>query len=77
MASDSREMDEDERMAAMDEDREKTLRVLVELAIASDPVPCYDGQRAERLLRSQSSREELAQLGVAPEFLDRLWPRES
>jgi hypothetical protein len=58
----------------MDDDRRKTLEALVDIAMADDPVPCYDGAMAERLLRSQSSREELAAIGVAPAILERLWP---
>lgn len=58
----------------MDDDRRKTLEALVDIAMADDPVPCYDGSMAERLLRSQSSREELAAIGVDPAVLERLWP---
>ena len=58
----------------MDDDRRKTLEALVDIATADDPVPCYDGTMAERLLRSQSSRQELAELGVDPSMLERLWP---
>jgi len=58
----------------MDEDRRSTLRALVDLAMADDPVPCYDGAMAERLLRSQSSREELTEIGVDPVIVERLWP---
>jgi hypothetical protein len=58
----------------VDDDRLATLRVLVDLAMADDPVPCYDGSMAERLLRSQSSREELAEIGVDALILERLWP---
>ena len=58
----------------MDDDRRSTLQALVDLAMADDPVPCYDGSMAERLLRSQSSREELTSIGVDPVVLERLWP---
>lgn len=58
----------------VDDDRSKTLQALVDLAMADDPVPCYDGAMAERLLRSQSTREELAAIGVDPVILERLWP---
>lgn len=58
----------------MDDDRRSTLQALVDLAMADDPVPCYDGAMAERLLRSQSSREELTEIGVDPAVLERLWP---
>lgn len=58
----------------MDDDRRKTLEALVEIAIADDPVPCYDGSMAERLLRSQSSRAELEEIGVDRAILERLFP---
>lgn len=58
----------------MDDARRSTLQALVDLAMADDPVPCYDGAMAERLLRSQSSREELTSIGVDPAVLERLWP---
>lgn len=58
----------------MDGERRKTLEVLIDIAMADDPVPCYDGSMAERLLRSQSNREELAEMGVDPTILERLWP---
>ena len=58
----------------MDDNRRSTLQALVDLAMADDPVPCYDGAMAERLLRSQSSREELETIGVDPAILERLWP---
>jgi hypothetical protein len=58
----------------VDDERRKTLEALVDIAMADDPVPCYDGTMAERLLRSQSTREELAAIGVDPVILERLWP---
>jgi hypothetical protein len=58
----------------MNEERRKTLRVLVDLAMADDPVSCYDGAMAERLLRAQTNREELAEIGVDELILERLWP---
>ncbi|MBI2215562.1 MAG: hypothetical protein HYU52_18095 [Acidobacteria bacterium] len=58
----------------MDDDRRRTLEALIDIANADDPVPCYDGSMAERLLRSQSSREELAEIGVDLAILERLWP---
>jgi hypothetical protein len=64
----------EDSLSMSEEDRRRTLAVLVELAIAADPRSCYDGARAEALLRSQSSYEELRELGVDPAFLDRIWP---
>ena len=61
----------------MDEDRRETLATLVELAEANDAISCFDSQRAESLLLSQSSREELEMLGIDSPVLDRLWPEKS
>ncbi len=58
----------------MDDDRRKTLQALIDIAMADDPVPCYYGSMAERLLKSQSTREELSEIGVDPTILERLWP---
>jgi len=58
------------------EDREKTLRVLVDLVVADDPVPCFSGSNAVRLLRSQSSPEELRRIGIDPETIRQVWPEE-
>ena len=55
-------------------DREETLKVLVELVVADDAASCYDGGRALRLLRSQSSPEELERLGVDAETIKLVWP---
>jgi hypothetical protein len=59
------------------EDREKTLRVLVDLAVADDLVSCFSGSNAMRLLRSQSSPEELRRIGIDPETIRQVWPEES
>lgn len=59
-----------------DESREKTLRVLVDLAMADDPVSCFSGSSAARLLRSQSSPEELRAIGIDPEAIRLIWPEE-
>jgi len=56
-----------------DENREKTLRALIDIAVADDPVSCYDGSRAMRLLRSQSSPEELERMGVDQEVIKQIW----
>ena len=62
-------------MAAVnDENREETLRILVDLAMGDDPVLCFEGSRALRLLRSQSSPEELARIGIDPETVKQVWP---
>lgn len=61
---------------ADERNREETLKVLVDLAIADDALSCYDGGRALRLLRAQSSAEELRSLGVNPEAIRLIWPDE-
>ena len=48
----------------MDDDRRKTLLALVELAEGSSAASCWDDQRAENLLRSQSSPDELREIGT-------------
>lgn len=44
--------------------REKTLRTLIDLAGSSNPADCWGDGRAEELLRSQSTPEELRALGA-------------
>ena len=53
---------------SMDEGRRKTLLELIELADESSPNACWDDARAMQLLRTQSTAEELRELG-APEGL--------
>lgn len=59
-----------------DENRAETLKVLVEFAMADDPTSCFEGSRALRLLRSQSSAEELGVIGIDPEAIKLIWPDE-
>lgn len=63
-------------MIAMEDksDREETLRVLVDLAMTDDAASCFDGRRAMRLLRSQTTREELESLGVDRVTINQIWP---
>ena len=61
---------------AEERDRQETLRVLVDLAMADDPASCFDGGRALRLLRSQSSPAELESIGVKQETIKLIWPDE-
>jgi hypothetical protein len=58
----------------MDDERRRTLLLLVELSRTSDPVSCWDQERAERLLRNQSSRDELRDAGVDEQTIERLFP---
>lgn len=48
----------------LDAERRRTLTTLIELANGSNPTDCWDDRRAMRLLRSQSSEDELRELGV-------------
>jgi 6-pyruvoyltetrahydropterin/6-carboxytetrahydropterin synthase len=53
--------------------RRKTLRTLIELAGGSNPADCWDDTRAEDLLRSQSTPEEVRELGMSEEMISRVW----
>jgi 6-pyruvoyltetrahydropterin/6-carboxytetrahydropterin synthase len=48
-----------------DTERRKTLETLIALAEDSNPASCWDDQRAEELLRSQSSPEEMRDAGAS------------
>jgi hypothetical protein len=54
--------------------RRATLRTLIELAEGSNPQDCWDDQRAEELLRSQSTAEELRELGMSEKMIERIFP---
>jgi hypothetical protein len=60
----------------MDEDRRKTLELLVELARTSDPRSCWDQGRARVLLQHQSSPAELREIGTDELVIHDLWPEE-
>jgi hypothetical protein len=47
------------------EERRKTLRTLIDLAGAHNPSDCWDDERAADLLRSQSTADELRELGAS------------
>lgn len=57
----------------MDENRRKTLSTLIALAEGSNPAACWDDSRAEALLRSQSSPNEVRALGMSEEMIDRVF----
>jgi len=46
-------------------ERKRTLRTLMELAEGTGPSACYDDLRVVELLRSQSSAEEMRELGMS------------
>jgi 6-pyruvoyltetrahydropterin/6-carboxytetrahydropterin synthase len=56
-----------------DAERRKTLRTLIELAEGSSPADCWDDRRAEDLLRSQSTPDEVRELGMSEEMIERVW----
>jgi 6-pyruvoyltetrahydropterin/6-carboxytetrahydropterin synthase len=53
--------------------RRKTLQTLIELAERSNPADCWDDRRAEDLLRSQSTPDEVRELGMNDEMISRVW----
>ena len=57
----------------MDENRRKTLTTLIALAEASNPADCWDDERAESLLRSQSNPQELRELGMSEGMIERVF----
>jgi 6-pyruvoyltetrahydropterin/6-carboxytetrahydropterin synthase len=56
-----------------DDLRRKTLLTLIELAKGSSPSDCWDDGRAEDLLRSQSTAEEVRELGMSEEMIARVF----
>jgi 6-pyruvoyltetrahydropterin/6-carboxytetrahydropterin synthase len=56
-----------------EDERRKTLRALIELAGGSNPADCWDDGRAEDLLRSQSTPDELRELGMSEEMILRIF----
>lgn len=56
-----------------DEERRETLRALIGLASGSSPADCWDDGRAEELLRSQSSPDELRELGAPSATIERIF----
>ncbi|HEY2094154.1 MAG TPA: 6-carboxytetrahydropterin synthase [Thermoanaerobaculia bacterium] len=59
--------------AVADEARRKTLQTLITLAESSNPADCWDDSRAEDLLRSQSSAEEVRALGMSEQMIERVF----
>jgi len=56
------------------DDRERTIRTLIELAARNNPTDCWDDRRARELLRSQSTADELRAMGVAGDLIDEIFP---
>jgi hypothetical protein len=57
----------------LDEARRKTLLTLISLAEGSSPNDCWDDKRAEDLLRSQSTPEELRELGMSEKMIEHVF----
>jgi len=57
----------------LDDDRRRTLQTLIALAEASSPNDCWDDKRAEDLLRSQSTPEELRELGMSEKLIEHIF----
>jgi 6-pyruvoyltetrahydropterin/6-carboxytetrahydropterin synthase len=57
----------------VNDDRRQTLHALIDLAQGSNPSACWDDSRAESLLRSQSSAEELRELGISEAMIEHLF----
>lgn len=55
------------------DERRKTLMALIDLAEGSSPVDCWDDGRAEALLRSQSTPDELRELGMSAGMIERVF----
>lgn len=57
----------------MDEARRKTLETLVTIWREPEGPACYGSDDAAHLLRSQSSAEELREIGVDEETIAKIW----
>jgi hypothetical protein len=56
-----------------DEARRRTLLALIALAEGHSPNDCWDDQRAEDLLRSQSTPQELRELGMNEKMVEHVF----
>ena len=55
------------------DERRKTLLALIDLAGGFSPSDCWDDQRAMDLLRSQSTAEELRELGASDSIIEHIF----
>jgi len=58
----------------LDDRRKKTIETLISLAEDPNPNSCYDDHRAEELLRSQSTPEELREPGAKEATIQHIFP---
>ncbi len=56
-----------------DEARRRTLLALIALAEGHNPADCWDDRRAEDLLRSQSTPNELRELGMSERMIEHVF----
>lgn len=57
-----------------EEERRRTLLTLIDLAQGFNPGDCWDDNRAMDLLRSQSSPDELRELGLEEAMIAHIFP---
>ena len=55
------------------EDRRKTIETLIALAADSNPASCWDDQRAQELLRRESTAEECRELGMSEAMIEHIF----
>jgi hypothetical protein len=58
----------------VDETRRRTLLALVHLAEGDSPSACWDDARAVALLRSQTTADELRELGTDERLIGHVFP---
>jgi hypothetical protein len=58
----------------VDENRRRTLLSLIDLATDNSPNACWDDKRAVELLRTQSTRDELRELGMDEGMIALVFP---
>ena len=56
-------------LRAVDENRRRTLRTLIELAEENSPSACWDDRRATELLRKEATADELRELGMDEQMI--------
>ena len=57
----------------VDEERQRTLRALIELADEASPNACWDDARAVSLLRAQATPDELRELGASEALIGHIY----
>jgi hypothetical protein len=65
------------RAVTAPDDRLKTIRTLISLAEDDSPNACWDDQRAQELLRRESSAEECRELGMSDSLIEHVFGADS